>query len=1632
MGSSVADVGNDPGSGRVYGPAMQFRILGPLELDAGDGPLGLGGPKQRAVLAHLVVRANQVVPAATLIDELWGEDPPETARNTLQTYVSHLRKIVGADRITARPPGYVLAIGPDELDLTRFDALVDESKLARPTDARLARAALEEALSMWRGPALADVRDDPSLMAEATRLDALRLDTEEARLELLLELGEHARAVGELEALLARYPLRERSWGQLTLALYRSGRQADALAAFGRARSILADELGIDPSPELVRLHERILRQDPSLEREGEPLRGYRLLERVGQGRIGAVFRGIQPHVGREVAIKVFHQEVAADPSFIRRFEPEAQAVAALEHPHVVPVYDYWREPGGAYIVSRFLLGGSLAGVASRGEELAPAESERILEQVHSALDFAHRRGVAHGDLAPSNILLDPDGNAYLSDFRVAVGSPAEPADDLRRLEAIARQLLPGRAVRPGEGAASEAVTPEEPVEPRNPYKGLRAFGEADAQDFFGRAGLVRRIVRRLEEPRIGSRFLAVVGPSGSGKSSVVRAGVLPAIRAGTITGSEGWYVAEMFPGRHPMEELEAALLRVAARPVPHLLDQLEAGPRGLVDALGSVVPGDGEVLLVIDQFEEAFTLTAKDQERALFLEAVRVATADPTSRLRVIATLRADFYDRPLAYPRFGALLGERTEVVPPLTPDEVEQAITGPARSVGVDIEPGLAAVLITDVAHQVGGLPLLQYALTELFERREDGRLTSEAYRHIGGVAGALSARAERLYEVADAAGRTATRQVFLRLVTLGEGRSDTRRRVTRGALDAIGVDEAAVDAVLSNYGRHRLLTFDREPSTREPTVEIAHEALLTVWERLRGWIDEGREDLRQEQRLIRAAAEWRTSGGEPSFLLQGARLEQLAAWSAATTLTVGPEERAYLRTSLDRRHKELEEGTELRERTARLERRSVTRLRWLVAVLTVAALVASGLIVVVVGQRSRAVRAGEVANARELAAAAMANLTADPQRSVLLALEALNASEDHGVLQEAAQALHSAVAADRELLTLRDPSTANVAYSADGRLLATGGSAGGNDQTDVVLWDAETGTRLLTLAGHASDVAYVAFAPDSTKLVSSANDGLIVWDTATGDPVLRLDQRRFRRGAATFSPDGTQLVIGVSGAEPVARVWLVDATSGEPVGPPIRMPGAFCQAPVFSPDGRLIAAPAWGGVPVWDAATGRLLRQLPVPSACTVVFSPDGSRLASAGPDGGAVFDVGTGHEVFPLLGQHSMIGIDWSRSGALLATGGLDGTARVWDATTGEQRLVLAGTAGLVANVAFSPDGTRLLTGGGDGSARVWDVRPEGSAEWIGRAEKNVMTGVAYSPDGSTLVTTGYSGRAVLLDASSGRPIDRYPRAWDSATFSADGATLVTSGAAIRVLDLASGTVTASAPSSEGGQVALGPDGRSFATGDRGGVAVRDLTTGERIDRYGPTTAFDETKDVAFSPDGSLLVGMSGLATVRVWAVSSGEKVLSFQGQTGQGHDVAFSPGGSVLAVSGGGGTTLWRIPSGEAIATLSTSGSVQAAEFSPDGTLIATAGDDGVTRVWDVASRQEVLALPGHTDAVLDVAFSPDGTRLATVGVDGTLRVYLLAIRDLRRVARGRLTRGLTDQECRQYLHVSACPSTSP
>ncbi len=763
----------------------------------------------------------------------------------------------------------------------------------------------------------------------------------------------------------------------------------------------------------------------------GKDIKGYRLIEILGVGGFGAVYRASQPAIGREVAIKMILPAYANQPNFIRSFENEAQLVARLEHPHIVPLFDYWREPDGAFLVMR-MLRHNLRDAISAGP-FTLERASKVIDQIGAALTVAHRNGVVHRDLKPANILLDEDGNAYLADFGIAKvdtqtedeedmlkGSPAymspeqvtgdaitpqtdiyslgvvlfemlagrQPFSDMTMAEIIIKQLqepLPSifefrsdlseavdniiqratakdpvnryedalsmaaelRGILDGEEPALAAATDWEWMAIVNPYKGLRAFEEADAQDFFGREALTDELLARLGQEHPLGRFLAVVGPSGSGKSSVVKAGVLPALRAGRIAGSENWFVAELVPGIHPLRELEAALLSIAYRPADNLMSILQEGEAGLINAVNYVLPASGDVLLVIDQFEEAFTMARNEAERAQFLDVVRYAVLHPRSRVRVIVTLRADFLDQPLAYPGYGELIRQRTEFVLPLMPEEIERAIRGPAQRVGLEVEPDLLAAVVADIKEEPGALPLLQYALTEVFERREGRLLTLQAYAQSGGALGALARRAEELYKELDEASQQATRQLFLRLVTLGEGTQDTRRRIGWSELTALAAENPAIMSVREAFVKYRLLTSDRDPQTREPTTEVAHEALLREWGRLREWLNDSREDVRLQRRLNAAATEWRTAGRDKSFLLSGALLEQISGWARNTDIAVTEEERAYLAASLvDKRQQEAREQAR-RILQIEMERRARNRLQILVAIMAVAVGIALGL-------------------------------------------------------------------------------------------------------------------------------------------------------------------------------------------------------------------------------------------------------------------------------------------------------------------------------------------------------------------------------------------------------------------------------------------------------------------------------------------------------------------------------------------------------------------------------------------------------------------------------------------------------------------------------------------------------------
>ena len=829
--------------------------------------------------------ANKVVTTDRLIDELYGDQPPESARKSLQSFIANLRKAVNieSELLQGRRPGYVLEVDSSQVDALVFERLVTQAAAMLEANPTGARDRLIEALALWYGAPLIDVADEaPSLRQEVNKLTELRLTAIEDRMEADLALGHHQAAAVELEGLVAEQPLRERLWGQLMLALYRSGRQAESLRTYQTARSMLGEELGIEPSPALRGLENRILSHDPALDvaasadssvepAPGRRVRGYEVRERLGRGRLGVVYRAYQPIMGREVALEVADPDLAASAEFARRFEADAALIAQLEHPHIVPLYDYWREPGGAFVVSRLMRGGSLDGALLRGTWHLEAVTT-LIEQIGSALGVALRHGVVHGRLESGCIMLDEEGNAYLSNFLIGTGAGLEdsrelwghtddPRRDVRGLAHIALRALSAEGDMaageelnsidaelldvlrtaidpPVDGGYADSVAFVEaflgaaaslgsatalrgPKVLSNPYKGLRSFGEADADDFFGREALTGAMVARISQPAAHHRFLAVIGPSGSGKSSAVRAGLVPALRKGALPGSADWFIVEMLPGSNPWEELEAALLRIAVNPPTSLLDQLTSDVLGLHRAVKRVLPGsDAELVLVIDQFEELFTLVDNEETRWQFIDALVAAAEAPNSQLRLVITLRADFYDRPLRHVGLSGMVTDRMETVRPLTPEELDRAIAGPAERVGLEFETGLEARIAADVADQPGALPLLQYTLTELFDRRDGATVTLDGYQQLGGVHGALALRAEELYASLGSAAQAAARQLFLRMVALGEGTGDTRRRVLRGELTAIEGQRSGVEAVLDTFGRHRLLSFDPRSGNQKP--------------------------------------------------------------------------------------------------------------------------------------------------------------------------------------------------------------------------------------------------------------------------------------------------------------------------------------------------------------------------------------------------------------------------------------------------------------------------------------------------------------------------------------------------------------------------------------------------------------------------------------------------------------------------------------------------------------------------------------------------------------------------------------------------------------------------------------------
>lgn len=1824
---------------------MNFNVLGPLTVVDGTGPLNIGGPKQRTVLAMLIANHGRPVSNDLIAEAVYGEGGPDRARRRVQVYVSTLRSIIG-DIIFKEVGGWGLRVDRSAVDALRFEDLYESVRSGSDMPSEATAKILREALSLWRGHPYSDVESHGHLTPEISRLAELRIAVQAARIDSDLRSGRHADLIGEIEGLISEHPYLERFRAQHMLALYRAGRQREALRSYEQIRSLLVVEMGVDPTPELQQLEHRILEQHPSLDQTprkqiqkravlvadpGDPLElarlpsiereeltsksrsallravgevallpagtasyavfetvgeaaaaaeratlladssglriaidfgdvevsdggvtgapvtrasvlvsvghrgqvllsvdaqrafvsgeegtglrfeslgkfdlagiqeptavhqiligdppmsfppldtdrtpvplpdggdrsvpGYELRDVIGPGSVGTLYRAYQPSVGREVVVEVIARAEASDPDFIRHFEADAQRLALLDHPNINPLLDYWRDPEGAYLVYRHHRGGLL-------NQDSLGDPDRLIEQIGQALSHAHSYGVVHGSVRPDRIALDDSGNGYLMGFALAGvppnsspeqaayiapetldGEAATEATDVFGLGVIALELREGLGtddapLRPASQVIARAIS-EEPslrfqsvsafldelypdiedpgerfTQTRNPYKGLAAFHESDAGDFFGRASVVEELVAALRD----KRFLVVVGPSGVGKSSVVRAGLIPALRQGVIEGSGGWVITDMLPGPRPFLELERALERVAVDLPPRVRERFAERDANALDGLVGVLPRGSQLLVVIDQFEELFTMTDEEIASAfldLLVSGVRL------NQTRIVVTLRADFLDRPLLYSEFGELLRESMVGLRAPSPAELGEAITGPARQVGVDVEHRLVERLVAEVHDRPGGLPLLQFALVELFAYRESDRLTLRTHEEIGGVAGSVARRAETVYESLDHRQRSAIKQVFLRLVAILDDGAPTRRRVR--LTDLVDLDaKPGIEA----FARNRMLVFDNDPDTRAPTVEVAHEAMLTEWPRLAGWIEATREDLTLARRLDEAIADWEENDADEAYLLTAGRLAQHQNWTSNTSLIL-----------TDRESDFLEASTQL---DSRQKRRRRLRRNWIMAGFGAAALIAT-----LFGVSAN--RSAHDARSEALATSAVAALQGDPELAVLLGIEAMKTNPNSRLTRTA---LNQALQAHRVEFRLVGPTIGSM--SPDGELLAA------STQFGAGVWDLDASTdqplwEWRVWDGH--EIGDTYFSEDNSVVVvvsylSTAAGGECSWDRFTMFEALTgeliqdtdFDDRNMYWGGPSqtgpFVDMARPFVLGPGGAVDCHA----NPATGELVAANLLTGEVESLVEGASPKGR-----SWIGVPT---------------------LSEDVTRLAWTGNDGGGVIDLVTGDELMALPPGHSSVSPDgslvltgndplelwslgspprklrefkasfgtawFSSSGSIVYGNTHDGRVVGYDTSFGDLVFELRGPGSDASKVQLSDDERKIASSSTDGMT-VWgigaSVRPTAGSAQVFASPSGEH---AFFVIGKTYMTSKYlvSGRFVVMDErglyednpsvpghevttvydiNTGEAVKTYPGKLIALSPDGEQIALQTSGELVEAKEI---DATAS-------------DGTYLPTG---GVHIVDIETSQAREleglclwydgppaspeRYIPDECAgypDEWADLVnhavFSADGDRLVMVGESGRFAVWNLRTGKMDWHLDSPEGLERalslldaNVAFSPDGQhlVTAIFTGvrgsdqpGKVTVRPIeglddPVGE-FETLA--GGPSSMEFTKDGRRLLLNDQGQNVYVVDTGNWEVLHTFRGghQSSLILDLAVDPSGRWVATAGRDGISVVW--------------------------------------
>ncbi|HEY9819629.1 MAG TPA: CHAT domain-containing protein, partial [Candidatus Sericytochromatia bacterium] len=982
----------------------------------------------------------------------------------------------------------------------------------------------------------------------------------------------------------------------------------------------------------------------------------------------------------------------------------------------------------------------------------------------------------------------------------------------------------------------AQGVIAVEDVIPPNPYQGLSAFGEEDADFFFGQ----EKFVSNLVEVTHKQPFVAVVGPSGSGKSSVVYAGLIPKLRK-----EENWLIESFRPGKEPFVQLAFALVRQLEpeagetqqlRSAVGLASDMLQGKITLKQVISRILernPGK-RFLLVADQFEELYTLCQVKEEQERFADGLLTAIAK--ENITLVLTLRADFYGYVLSYRPLRDALQEFTpQLLSSMKREELQQAIELPAQKLEVQLEAQLTQHILDDVGSEPGNLPLLEFALTRLWEKQQNRELTHQAYEEIGGVKKAIANHAEQVYQQLSEIEKKQAQRIFVQLVRPGEGTADTRRVASRAE---VGEDNWNLVSYLAGYQARLVVTGRQE---QEDTVEVVHEALIREWGTLREWMNANRQFRTWQERLKVALREWKNNNHDVADLLGGVALTVAGDWLRKRADEMTQEERDFIQVSANRHFLTWQEwlkvalrvwkntnhdsgamlrGASLtvaedwlrkcademtqeerdfiqvsakerdRERQKKQRRRRLTIIG--LSGLSMIALALAGL--AGVGWWRAAIN-----QINSLAQNSDAFLNLDPPKALKTSLKAVMQMRrtpwvDANTDTQVELALLNTVSnvAAPNTLGGHTKSVNSVSFSPDGKLLASGSA----DNT-VKLWDTTTGTEIKTLIGHTNPVFAVSFSPNGKLLASGSFDKTVkLWDTTTGKEIKTFTGHTDNVVGVSFSPNGK--LLASAGADKIVKLW--DITTGKEIKTFTGHTNSVWSAS-FSPDGKLLASASMDKtVKLWDTTTGKQIKTLTghTDGIRGVSFSPDGKLVASGSADKTVkLWDISTGKEIKTLTGHTDGIrGVSFSPDGKLLASASFDKTVKLWDTTTGKQIKTLTGHKAGIWGVSFSPDGKLVTSASFDKTVKLWDTTT-GKAIKTLTGHTNRVYAVSFSLDGKLLASGSADNTVKVWDTTTGKQIKTltgHTSAVLSVSFSPDSKLLATASNdnTVKLWDIATG------------------------------------------------------------------------------------------------------------------------------------------------------------------------------------------------------------------------------------------------